>query len=498
MVTAFKKQSEEGNLYSRRTFIAGTGGAMMGSTIFGCSMQKGWSLVGTGSGHDDKEKFVPTGPGAKYQPLIKVAFVRRKEPYGMYWPGAIYDGKAALEKYSRAIIKTAKELSVEVKMRVQPIYSIEEAEAWLAEAQSEKPDGLVVVTLDRQRHTWPTVTKAIESGIPTVVFSPVGTSFTTNTGPVAHRQGAFICSTDDFSQTAYGMKMLKAGAKLREMRYVVIYGDKRIERPMDHFGTKFRYIPAREFMEEYDRLPIDDEIQQIATEYMRRARKIQGPTRQDVLNGVKSYIVARNIMKQEEADGITMDCLGAIGPTKKSLPCIAWSRMMDHGIPAACEADRGACISQALVQLLFDRPGFQQDPVADTSRACLIGAHCSCPTRLNGFSQPSEPFDITHHHGKRDAVPRTIWKVGQQVTVMDILPGKDANQPPSMIISAGRVVDNISVPPSGGCVVSVSVKLDGVTELLDYPGFHQQFFYGDHKKQLKWYCQLFSIKGVVI
>ncbi len=40
--------------------------------------------------------------------------------------------------------------------------------------------------------------------------------------------------------------------------------------------------------------------------------------------------------------------------------------MNDGGIPAACEADLGACATHALVQSLFDRPGFQQDPVADT------------------------------------------------------------------------------------------------------------------------------------
>ena len=94
-----------------------------------------------------------------------------------------------------------------------------------------------------------------------------------------------------------------------------------------------------------------------------------------------------------------MDCLGALGKTKVSLPCIAWSKMLDHGIPAACEADLGAALTHALVQLLFDRPGFQQDPVAETARECLIGAHCSCPTRLNGFDQ--KPEQVRHHASSR-------------------------------------------------------------------------------------------------
>jgi len=106
-----------------------------------------------------------------------------------------------------------------------------------------------------------------------------------------------------------------------------------------------------------------------------------------------------------------MDCLGALGRIKVSLPCIAWSRMNDDGIPAACEADYGAVASHIITQYLFDRPGFQQDPVADTADDSIIGAHCSCPTKLNGFDAGPEPFDLMHHHGNRDAVPRTVWQV---------------------------------------------------------------------------------------
>ena len=66
------------------------------------------------------------------------------------------------------------------------------------------------------------------------------------------------------------------------------------------------------------------------------------------------------------------------------------------------------CLTQ--VQYLFDRPGSQQDPVADTSDNTIIGTHCSCPTRLIGFKNPPEPFELIYHRGNRDAVPRTFRK----------------------------------------------------------------------------------------
>jgi hypothetical protein len=172
--------------------------------------------------------------------------------------------------------------------------------------------------------------------------------------------------------------------------------------------------------------------------------------------------------------------------------------MNDDGIPAACEADLGAVAGHTIVQYLFDRPGFQQDPVADTLHDAVIGAHCSCPTRLNGFDRPAEPFDIVHHHGNRDAVPRALWRKGQRVTSLDVFGGNEKqNRKTKLLISVGTVLDNIDVPPSGGCVVSVRVKFDGGYPVLSFPGFHQIFFYGDYKQHLAEFCQLFDLEAEI-
>ncbi len=439
----------------------------------------------------------PTGPGAKYVPKVRACFVRRKGEYGMRWPGQVYDGEAARKQYTRQITDTAKELGLELDLRPQPIHSISEANAWVAEAVAEKPDGLLVVLLDRQEHAWPTANRAIDTKIPTVIFSPVGSSFTTNTAGPSKKTGCFICSTDDFSQVAYGMKMLRTGAKMRETRCLVLRGGKRADGEMSHLGIKLRTVPARTFLEEYEKTPVDEEVRTMAAELIKGARKQTGATEQDVINGIKSYVVARTLLKREECDGITMDCLGALGRSKVSLPCIAWSKMNDMGIPAACEADLGAMATHVLVEYLFDRPGFQQDPVAETAREAIIGAHCSCGTRLAGRSEPPVVYDIVHHHGARDATVRPLWKIGQRITSADILPAR-GKEPTRMIISAGKVLENVSVPPAGGCVVSVMVKFDGVTDVLAYPGFHHLFFYGDYKRELVQYCRLFAIEPLAV
>lgn len=482
---------EANNKLNRRDFLQGSAALLAGSSLLGgCTSLRQGGIV--------TESVRPCGPGSKYVPTIKAAFVRRKEDYGMLWPGAVYDGKAARHMYTQKLKETAGALNVKLDLRPEPIYSATEADAWCAEAKAAKPDGLVVMVHDRQKHSWPTATKAVTTGIPTIIFSPLGTSFTTNTINLADTGGCVIYSTDDFSQAAFGMKMLRAGAKLRNTRCVVLRGNKRFDSSMADLGMALHYVPAREFLDEYRGTPDSEDILAMADEYMRLARRRRGATRQDVINGIKSYIVAGKILKREQCDAMTMDCLGALGRTKVSLPCIAWSRMNDDGIPAACEADLGAVAAHTIVQYLFDRPGFQQDPVADTLNNAVIGAHCSCPTRLNGFDKPPEPFDIVHHHGNRDAVPRTLWREGQRVTSLDVFGGDEKQQRKTkLLFSVGTVMDNIDVPPAGGCVVSVRIKFDDNHPVLSFPGFHQIFFYGDYKRHLTEFCQLYNLEAEV-
>ncbi len=471
---------------SRRQFIRGSAGLVVGSVLLqGCNTFSPGPIV-------TQNPFRACGPASKYVPTIKAAFVRRKEDYGMWWPGAIYDGQAARQKYTAQLMETAGTLGVKLDLRSEPIYSPAEADAWLAEAQADEVDGLMVLLLDRQQHAWPTAHKAVDTGIPTVVFSPVGTSFTTNTIELADKPGCVIYSTDDFSQVAYGMKMLKAGSKIRRARCIVLKGKKRFEASRaEDLGITWRYVPVQTYLDEYRSMPVTDEVLALAEDYLRRARRRTGATRQEVINGGKGYFVARNILEREEGDAISIaGCVDMV----VERPCIAWSRFNDQGIPAACEGDEGVAASLLVVNHLFDRPGFMQDPVADTAHQAIIGAHCVCATRLNGFDKPPEPFDLTHHHGNQDATVRTLWRKGQRVTAVDVQPGDRTK----MLISVGTVLDNIDVPPAGGCVVSVRVRFDGDQEVLSFPGFHQVFFYGDYKRQLVEFCRLFNFEAQVV
>jgi len=434
------------------------------------------------------------GPASKYVPKIMAAAVRRKDNYGMWWPGEIYDGQAAIDRYAQLVKETAKTLGMELRMRPDPIYSNEEADAWVAEAKDKKPDGIILLVLDRQKHSWPTAYKVADTGIPSIIFAPLGCAFHQNTAPLADKPGCVVYSTtlEDSDQMLYGMKMLEAGTKMGHSRCISISGESHGESVMGDTGITVEHLPLQRYIDEVNNISTNDDVISMTHDLMRRAHRCLGPTQEDVLNGIKGYFAARRILEQENGDSIT---LGGCVDLVKYRPCIAWVTLSDEGIPSACENDLNAIASKTMVQYLFNRPGFQQDPVPDTANRAFIGAHCQCATRLNGFDQPSESFNLSHHHGKTDATVVPVWKENQRVTAIDVSTKKEGQT--EICLFTGTVMDNINVPPNGGCVVSVRYKIDGIDTsqaVLSAPGFHQVFFYGDYGREIEDFCKLYNYK----
>jgi len=146
--------------WSRRAFLRSSAGVIAAPALLaGCSS----AVKGPASA---QRPIAACGPASRYTPRIRAAFVRRKGEYGMWWPGAVYDGQAARRMYSEHLSKTAKKLRAGLELRSEPIYSLAEGQAWIAEAEADKVDGLFLVMLDRQQHSWPTARKVSESVLP--------------------------------------------------------------------------------------------------------------------------------------------------------------------------------------------------------------------------------------------------------------------------------------------------------------------------------------------
>ena len=466
---------------SRRSFLAGAG-ALTAAAELGV--------------FDFASTLLAKEPKPVGQPRIRAVFVRPDvDRYWLGWPGAAYDIKARQRQYTEVLTSTAKRLQMKLEISDKPLHNKQAVSAFLSGLKKNAPDGLMVVSMSLNQ-SWPHMNRiAKERGkIPTIIFSPMGTSFTQHLQATRNIEGVFVAATQDVDWLQFGMRMLKTVWQMKNTRLCIVQGNKTEDRPLQVIGTTLHYIPRIRFPEEMKKAEATDEMRAIADYYTKKAQKIVEPKKQHILSAAMTYVVARKMMEAEDCHGISVDCLPLVGQRAiPCTPCLAWTRLDDEGCVGACEADWNATISKRLTSYLFDRPGFMQDPAPNTVNNTLMGAHCSCATKLGGFDKPSEPFILrSHSESDTGVATQVLWRIGQKVTIMKF------QGPEKIVLGTGKVLRNIETPPSGGCRTSVELELDDVADARDTKGFHQLFIYGNLEQPFKAYCQLAGIEVVHI
>ena len=440
----------------------------------------------------------PKPPG---KPVVHALFVRPKtsdpERRGerpiVSWPGYQYDIKAGQAMHTKILTDAAAKLGVQLVVRHEPLGSVPAINAYLEQLKKAPPDGLFVTAMELFR--WNLVNHLVSKrgDIPAIVYSPMGSSFTQHLKFARRAPKTFVAATQDIHWPAFGLRMLAALWRMKNTRICVCGGNKTIDRKLDGVGTTLHYIPRRRFADEFKKVQTRDEIRALADDYAKNAKKIIEPKKQEILDAAKNYVVIRRLLEAEGCQAFSMDCIGAVLTGEVQPPCMAYSHLLDQGIVAACEADWNAAISMLLTHLLFERPGFMQDPAPNTVNNTLMGAHCTSATRLEGFAKPYRaPYILRDYHTRTGVAVQVLWRIGQKATVMKF------QGPTSIILGTGRVVANIPQPPAGCCRTAVELELDGVPDAGEAKGFHQLFIYGDLERPFKAYCKLAGIKVVHI
>jgi len=467
-------------MLSRRSFLA-TAGA--------------WGLAAKVGVFDFAASLFAAEAEAGKKPLVQAVFIRPKvDGYWMGWPGAGYNIKARQADYTKTLTEAAKKFGIQLEVKPEPLDTDGAVNSYIEQVKKQPPDGIVLVVMSFDR--WPHIDNIAKNRgkVPVIVFSPMGTSFTGHLQGTRNIDGVYVAATQDIEFLGFGLKMFKTISEMKNTRLCILAGDKVEDRPLEVIGTTLHYIPRNRLPEELEKVEESDQVRAIADYYSKNARKIVEPTKKDILNAAKNYIAAKRIMEAEKCQGISVDCLPLVESRLIPCPpCIAWLKLNDEGSVGACEAEWNSAISLRLTSLLFDRPGFMQDPAPNTVNNTLMGAHCSCPTKLDGFDKPAEPFILrSHSESNTGVVPQVLWRIGQKVTIMKF------EGPGTIILGTGKVVGNIDTPPSGGCRTSVELELDDMADSRDTKGFHQLFIYGNLEPGFKAYCQLAGIKVVHI
>jgi hypothetical protein len=426
---------------------------------------------------------------------VKAIFLEQRK-YGIDWPGARYDLEGAIQEYTHELSKIGQELGVHIDYR-NPFYDSKDIATLADEEKEHASDGIVVIPLCQIiGKVNDLLSEIVDIGRPTIIFTPY--FWMGRISELYTRDRVYFLSTLDFDNIKYGIKMIKAARQLQDTRVVVLRGEK--ESPEDTvlqpLGTKVRILPRARFVQEFTKVSETRQVDAIAEEYMKNAEQIVEPTKAEVIEAAKTYVTAKNIMKAEEADAITLDCLGLIGTKELSTtPCIGFSRLCDQGIAAACEADVDSLLTMLILRYLFDKPSFIGDPTVDTVRNTWINSHCTSPTKLGGIYGSSEPF-LLRRYGHLDVgvSPQVLWRKGQRVTLVKY------QTPGEMVMGSGTVIRNIDTPPSHMCITSVEVQVDGVRDVTDIAkhvkGLHVLLMYDDKAKELASFCQLLGIKSI--
>ncbi len=432
----------------------------------------------------------------KSKPRVRLFFIRPKDQakYWMSWPGNDYNADAKQAEFTEKLKKIAEDLGVQLEVDPAPLEDEATVDAALERMKPSPPDSMMVIQMHLSYWKATNHLLANRGDIPTIVFSRLGTSFTGHLNKAREFPKVYLAATDGLGWLRQGMRMLKTIEDMKCSRLCIITGEKDFDRKLDVIGTTLHYIPLQRWVDEFNKAETTDEMRAVADYYTKQAKEVREPKPQDILNAAKNYFVAKRIMAAENCDGISLNCLDLIRHGKiPCTPCIAWMKLNDEGSVGACEADWNAAVSMRLVSLLFGRPGFQQDPAPNTVKNTLMGAHCSCPSKLGGFDTKPEPFILRNHHESETGVaPQVLWKVGQEATVMEF------NGPGEIIVGTGRVTGNFDTPQEGGCRTSVELAMDNVLDTIDVKGFHQLFMYGKLDHQLRAYGKLAGINVIPI
>jgi len=410
-------------------------------------------------------------PPPPAKPRVRAFFFRRLKGGGCVWPTGTTADLVAIQKLQTKILTdAAKRFGVQLDVQDEPVKDVN---AVLGQLKKTPPDGLIVVAMGLRY--WPLVYQLLEKrgNIPTVVYANIS-GFSPTYKRAAKCPVTLLGSTPDVNWLAHAVRMFKTQWRLKHM--------------------KLLHCPTRNYGREFEKVADSKELRAIADFYAKNAKKIVEPKKEQILAAAKHYIVLRRLIQAGGYDGVTVRgalCIGAKGAAGNPA-CVAVSKLLDEGVPAACEADVDAARCQMLTMSLFGQTGFMGNPSPNTVDNTFIASHCTSALKLEGIDKPYlAPYTLRNFHAMGGVCPMVAWPVGKKATIMDFLGGK------SIIVSTGRVVRNtekITQPPCGGCRTSVEFAMDGIANTLDMQaGHHKWCILGNYGRRIRNFCKLAGI-----
>jgi hypothetical protein len=383
-----------------------------------------------------------------------------------------------------------KRLDVQLVADKQSVATTEDAQRLAKQIGARKPDGLLLVMFyNRSLGQADLLLKAAEElDVPVVFFIGLGVKH----GRVGQyrRPGVyFIQSLDNLDAIEHGLRMIATRKQLAQSRLLSINEAPEPREGVEAFlGITVRVIPFAHYADLFQKVTIGKDARAWIQSFTSGAKEIRGVTEEALENAARAHLALKKLLADEQADGLTMNCLRR-GMLK---PCMSFSALNSRLIPAACENDLPAAYTQLLGQRLIGRPGFQHNPCYETERNHYYGSHCTCATKLYGPDGKDLPYLLRRfaHTNEGSCAIQVFWNPGDPVTMVHYYPGKE----PALDVYAGRVAASHPMPPAAGCTTNVEIEITDRPDACMVSGHHNLIFCGDFARRFRLFAQLFKIR----
>jgi L-fucose isomerase-like protein len=413
------------------------------------------------------------------------------------WPKPKLDFRNEIRFYESQFAKLGDELS-DVEFVIDQLVSSAEQVRPL-KGRLQDVDGILAIHFNIGIR--PILDEILSVGKPTVVFAaPYSGHGWTGFGALQKQElGAKLeCMlTSDYRQLAAAIRPFRAIHHLREATILNLTTrsfDKYANDVKEKFGTTIKQINRERVLDAYNAVSQSDAKAE-TERWIEEAGELVEPSPAGVFKSCKLALAFENLLNEENATVLTIDCYGTMWDKTIKLPaypCLGFTRLNNMGLGGICESDLQCAMTHIIFQGLAGRPGFISDPTVDESENSIILAHCLGTTKMDGPDKPADPYKLRTVMERREGVvPQVFMQIGRKVTQAKLV-GTDL-----LPYFTGEIIDAPDI--ERGCRTKITVKVDGDVEKLWKnwsSGLHRQTCYGDVTKELRSFCRYKDITMV--
>ncbi len=424
---------------------------------------------------------------------------------GGAWPKPEFDAKAEAARFQEYLRGLQKRMGDVEFVGGELIPNSDAAAAELA-ARIGTPDALLLVHL--AFGSGQPLLALVNTGLPTAIFTQPFSGHDWMYVPQWQRAGkrVTLLASRDYGDIDRAAALLRVPARMRQSRILLVGGAtgtaaaRSPEKIKERFGTEVIPITAEQTIEAHKAVDPKAAEAEAESYWLRPARKIVEPSREEVINSARLFLAVKNLMIAHRAQAITSSmCMGR--PAKG---CLTFSKLNDLGLVGACEGDMDSTLTMLIFGYAFGVPGFITDPLFDVSRSAVIHAHCVSSTKMDGPRSPGRaPFVLrSHRDDNHGAAVQVELRPGQDITCAKLV------HLDTMLLSAQRIIEIPSFDDRG-CRTQITAQVADAPRMLENWGsgllekecmmtqLHRVVFYGDHVQDIRYLAPLLGMKVVM-